>query len=352
VKIIESTLIREILMTLLVVMLVLSLIVFSSQLARMLALAASGKIPADVVFAVLGLKLPAYIILLMPLGMLLAVLLSLGRMAQDNELVILLASGMGLNQIGVTVAKLAIPLTGLLLLMSLVLAPAACYKSSEIQQQQGSDALLAGITPGQFTTLPGGNRVIYVGAQQGERLEDIFIYLQEREHVHILRAPSGEFGSVDGYTILKLYNGQRYSGKPGSVDYTIIDYKTHGITLAPETSAKYQPKIDEQSTTLLWQQREHPKAQAELQWRLAIPIMGFVLMITGVVLTSYKPRSGKFGSILPGVVLYFIYINLASISQQRIEDGEWGSIPGIWWVHGLMFAVLAGLIYRNARKLS
>ena len=59
-----------------------------------------------------------------------------------------------------------------------------------------------------------------------------------------------------------------------------------------------------------------------LQWRFSIPIMMLVVTLMAVPLSRIDPRSGRFGRILPAVLLYFIYLVSLNALRGAIEDGS------------------------------
>ncbi|NIQ16421.1 MAG: LptF/LptG family permease, partial [Candidatus Dadabacteria bacterium] len=71
------------------------LIFASNKLVEFLADAAAGKLPADIIFNMLWLKMLAIQPKLLPITLFLAVLLAYARLARDNELAILATSGVG-----------------------------------------------------------------------------------------------------------------------------------------------------------------------------------------------------------------------------------------------------------------
>ena len=80
------------------------------------------------------------------------------------------------------------------------------------------------------------------------------------------------------------------------------------------------------------------KASAEIQWRLFFPISVLVTMFIALAVCKINPRTSRFQKIIPAVIIFIIYFNLATLSRTWIEDK---SIPvwiGIWWVHILFLA--------------
>ena len=58
-----------------------------------------------------------------------------------------------------------------------------------------------------------------------------------------------------------------------------------------------------------------------LQWRFSIPIMMLVVTLMAIPLSRIDPRSGRFGRILPAVLLYFAY--LVSLNALRGAIRGW-----------------------------
>jgi lipopolysaccharide export system permease protein len=60
----------------------------SSRFVQYMADAAEGKIDPNVIFAIMGYRMPGFLELILPLAFFLAVLLSYGRMYQDSEMTV------------------------------------------------------------------------------------------------------------------------------------------------------------------------------------------------------------------------------------------------------------------------
>ena len=76
---------------------VLFAIVVTSQLVRMLARAAGGKIPSDAIFALIGFTALNYLPILLALTLFVSVLMAVSRSYRDSEMVVWSASGLPLT---------------------------------------------------------------------------------------------------------------------------------------------------------------------------------------------------------------------------------------------------------------
>src|ERR1700684_3080773 len=92
---VQRYVLREVVQTWLAVTGVLVAIVVANQLSRVLGLAADNQCGRHVVFELVALGAIMNLSVIVPVGLLLAVVLSLGRMYHDSEMAALQACGLG-----------------------------------------------------------------------------------------------------------------------------------------------------------------------------------------------------------------------------------------------------------------
>ena len=78
-------------MTTVLVTFILVMVLVSGRFIKYLAEAAAGQIAADALFLVMAFRLPEFLQMILPLSLYIAILLVLGRMHMDNEMVVLRA---------------------------------------------------------------------------------------------------------------------------------------------------------------------------------------------------------------------------------------------------------------------
>ena len=86
---------RDILLHTVAVSFVLFLVVFAGRFIRYLAEAAVGSLTGDVLLPIMLFKLPGFFEMILPLGLFIGILLSLGRLYAESEMVVLRACGVG-----------------------------------------------------------------------------------------------------------------------------------------------------------------------------------------------------------------------------------------------------------------
>lgn len=82
---------RQLFVTTVVVTFVLVMVLVSGRFIKYLAEAAVGDIAADALFLIMAFRLPEFLQMILPLSLYIGVLLVLGRMYVDNEMVVLKA---------------------------------------------------------------------------------------------------------------------------------------------------------------------------------------------------------------------------------------------------------------------
>ena len=114
---------RDILLHTVAVSFVLFLVVFAGRFIRYLAEAAVGSLTGDVLLPIMLFKLPGFFEMILPLGLFIGILLSLGRLYAESEMVVLRACGVGPGKLAVFVMVPALIVTAAVAALSLFIAP-------------------------------------------------------------------------------------------------------------------------------------------------------------------------------------------------------------------------------------
>ena len=76
------------------VTLILLVVALTSRFIQYLSQAVAGELASDVLFLLMFYRLPDFLLVILPLALFLGILLAYGRMYADNEMVILISSGL------------------------------------------------------------------------------------------------------------------------------------------------------------------------------------------------------------------------------------------------------------------
>ncbi|MNF35106.1 lipopolysaccharide export system permease protein [Pseudomonas linyingensis] len=351
---------REVLVTLSAVSAVLLVIIMSGRFIKYLAQAAQGLLDPGVLLMIMGFRLPGFLQLILPLGLFLGILLAYGRLYLESEMSVLSAAGMSRQRLlaySMAPAALVALLVGWL---SLGLAPQGVARVEQVLNSQDALTEFDTLVPGRFQALKSGSRVTYTErlTEDGQELGGVFISElrlsrdgDKQRGISVLVAERGRQEiRPDGSRYLILENGYRYDGKPGQADYRAIQYDRYGVLLPkPEVASEMNEREGIPTVELFGS--DNPRLQAELQWRLSLPLLVFVVTVLAVPLSRVNPRQGRFLKLLPAILLYMAYLALLIAMRGQLDKGRLPAALGLWWVHGLFLAVGLLMLYWEPLRL-
>lgn len=352
--IIRDYIIKEIIRTFAGVFLVLFLIILSTQLLKSLAAVANGKIPLDFLFALIGLKNLESMTLIIPLTLFLSILLALSRLYKDSEMVALSACGIGPLTLLKCVSIVVFTFLFIELGLSLVMSPWASSRIQINEEEFKAAADIELITPGQFNLSSDGTRVLYTEEMTGKtKLENVFLHVNNGDSSSVLSSNNANI-VVDprqGARYIVFENGNRYDGKPGSLDYRSVHFKNYGVLLEGKTVSNILLSKKAMSITQLLK-KDSIHFKAEFQWRISQVLMMIVLALLAVPLSKSTPRQGRYGKMALAILIYIVYSNLLVVSMDWLKKGDIPPSFGMWWVHLLFFSLFIVLFSRQMGWLS
>lgn len=351
---------REVLTTMSAVSAVLLVIIMSGRFIKYLAQAASGQLDPGVLFQILAFRLPSFLELILPLGLFLGILLSYGRLYLESEMTVLAATGVSQQRLLAWTMVPALVVAVLVAWISLSLSPHAMARVSMILNQQDALTEFDTLVPGRFQALADGSRVTYTRTLSDDRAELGGVFISQKRisqekgkerGISVLVAEKGHQETrADGNRYLILNNGYRYDGVPGQADYRAVQYDTYGVQLPkPEVSADISNRDTIPTATLIGS--PDLRLRAELQWRISLPILVFVVTLLAVPLARVNPRQGRFLKLLPAILLYMAYLTILIAVRGALEKGKVPAALGLWWVHGIFLSIGLALLYWEPVRL-
>jgi len=318
-------------------------VTFSTLLGR----AARGAYADAAVLTLLGLQVLLRLDVLIPLSLYLGLLLTLGRWYRDSEMVVLAACGIGLTQLLRPVLVLALIFSTISAVLAFYINPLADRLIDKTRRETGTRTEASMVTPGTFIDAPGG-RVIYSENvdPDGPRFESLFVTrLQaDREGVVLARTGRPEESPDRSHDLLVLDDGAAYEGRPGETEYHILTFQRATLRIRPRRASEAPLQISATPTRELLR-IPGAEANAELHWRLARPVGVLVMALFALGLAYTDARRGRMTNIFVAILVYFIYSNLVNFGQALLRKDRLAPVLGLWWVHALMLAAAAYLIW-------
>ncbi|NIB41540.1 LPS export ABC transporter permease LptF [Pseudomaricurvus alkylphenolicus] len=344
---------REVMVSMIAVSAVLLLIIMSSRFVKYLADAAAGKLAPEVLFAIMGFRLPGFLELILPLGLFIAFLLAYGRLYMDSEMTVLSACGVSERRIMLFSLFPALFVAGLVATLSLVVSPLGIEKAEAILKQQKNRSEFEHMKPARFQRTGGDKGITYADDLSDDRkiMEQVFMAEMRSEgsdqtDLAVVMAKKGEqvVDPETGLRYLKLHDGIRYSGNPGEANYQIMEFETYWQHLPDTERLKhYTTKADAVPTQTLMESSK-PEDIAALHWRFSLPVLVLVVTLLAVPLSKTNPRQGRYVQMIPAILLYIVYLVSLNAARGAVEEGDSEPLESIWAVHGV-FLLIALILY-------
>lgn len=322
-------------------------IVVVSQLIRFLGDAVSGVIAVDGVLALLGFSAMNYLPVLLSISLFLSILLTLSRCYRDSEMVVWFCSGIGLSRWIGPVLWYAVPVVGLIALLSLLLSPWSLRQAEEFKTKLESRGDAMSATPGMFRESKQADRVYFVDNVDvgSNRVGNIFVQSQQNGKLGTMVARKGlQETFPNGDRFLVLLNGTRYEGTPGQRDYRIVEFERYAMRIEAAPAKLPAPQVRTMTTPELWR-NPTPWNLSELEWRLGLPISAMILALLAIPLSYVNPRAGRSLNLIFAIVLYMLYNNMISVTNTWVGQGKLPPGIGLWGIHALMLAIAALMFY-------
>ena len=326
---------RELLLTWLSVVLVLMLILSSGSLTALLSKASNGLLPSDAIGPLLAIAAARYLIFIVPLSMFIGVLLSFGRLYKDNEMAALSACGVSFFRLYRPLLTIVIPVSLCLGILTFHVMPWLADMGQRLQSDMENRSTLTGLIAGRFNPAGSEDSVIFLERQSkdGKSMENVFLQGDNEQGMDVQTASTARRIRDDENRQFVLFGeGHLYQGKPGDSGYRITHYHRYGI-FVPDTETDFKTsRTDGLPTEKLWNS-DQPRYQAELQWRIAMPVATFIMAIMALPLSHTTPRQGRYARLAVAILIYLFYSNLLTIGQKWMGSGKTPEWIGLWWIH-------------------
>ncbi len=348
---VQRYVLREVVQTWLAVTGVLVAILVSNQLSRVLGQAADNQYGRHVVFDLIALGAIMNLSVIVPVGLLLAVVLTLGRMYHDSEMAALQACGFSPARLLAPLYCVAVVIAVGLGWLVFVQVPQADGQVQLLRQSALKEAQFGQLDAGRFRPFSGGDAVFYAERVDQEGvLHNVFVQRESSGRIEVALADTATYSkaALNGMHLVTLFNGRRYEGIPGRNDFRVIEFREHGIPIATSSDVTASQDPDTKPTRELLGS-DDPSDVAQLQFRSSTPLMALILTLIAVPLSRLRPRQGRYTRVGFAIVVYFVYSNLLSAAKVWIEKGDLPPVVGVWWIHLAALALGFYLLIRESR---
>jgi lipopolysaccharide export system permease protein len=359
-RIVDRYLARELLVSFLAATIILLLITVGGTVADLLGKIARGRVPADLLLALIGLRTVDALTVLAPLAVFLGVQIAYGRLYRESEMAVFSASGLAMTDLLRPLMILAVPLAIVMGTISFWLAPAAVRASQQLMQEASRSLIVAGLEPGRFVELPNNDGFMYVESMNsdGTAFGKMFVASEKTDPktkdttINVITATDGElYHEADGAErYLALHDGFRVEGVVGKDNYRLMRYKRNDLKLQDSETDNSADSVKRAAPTGELLASSDIVQRAELQWRIGVPITTLVLILLALPLAKASPREPRYARLLIALLVWLIYNSLITFGRSWISQGRVNPLFGFWWVQ-IPTALLALYMLWHSQQL-
>ncbi|MDC1074092.1 LptF/LptG family permease [Gammaproteobacteria bacterium] len=320
------------------VLLIFFLLVVGSRIVGYFEQAAEGNLDPAIIMSVVALRFPDFITLLIPLSFFLGVLISISRIYADREIYGFFSVGLAPFDLIKFLAPQALLYFLLTLILSLYVAPYTKALSQEILKIDSFEEQLESIKSDEIVSLNDGG-FIYI-QNTDNLLTGVKALKQNQENSFFVIAD--ELYTNESKELIKLNfnNGSFYSGVFSDSSKLQSNFNEFKLDIK-----KKKNLTNDMSLTKLFDFSSDSNT-ASFQWNVSVPITILILLFIGVYISEVKPRQGRFSVILPGMLLYVMYLSLLILGREYIVDNPKTSF-GLWYVHLIFILFLLAYLLKD-----
>ncbi len=343
----DSTVRRELARAFGATLVVILTIVLTTFLIRTVGQAASGAVAPQDVALLLAYVTLQHLPTMLALSLFIAVVVALGRMYRDSEMVIWFAAGVGLARFVRPVLRTAWPVLLVVALLLLFVWPWGNRSSLELRERYQQRSDLSRVTPGVFQSSADGRRVFFVerDSSDGINARNVFILSRQDQGESVTSARSGRLESDGDERYLLLERGQRNDIDLASGERTLSSFDSYRVRVPDRAARSAENQPPRVLATLDLIERPTPRNQAELAWRFGLLLGAANLMLLGLGLAATNPRRASNWNLLFALLAFLVYYNLINLSQAWIGSERLGMGAALLLLHGGAFLLALALVW-------
>jgi LPS export ABC transporter permease LptF len=362
-RILRNYFLKEFLGQLLLALGVLTFVMMLGNLVKIADLVINKGVDIFSVSKVFIFLVPFLLTYTLPIAALSAVLISLGRFASDNEIIIIRASG-------IHIFRLILPLLTVGLMLSLILVifndriiPYAHYASRKTLIEIGVKNPTAALEPGIFiNSFEKYILFIYSIDQRRNRLNNVRVYEPQGDNkpTRTIVAKRGEFIAIPEKKIIKLKLMDGTSDEPdpeNPTNFYKLNFKTYFMTLnLGQMQDKDKIEKKPKDMTIKELKNEVRKIEkegidptpllTEINQKITLAFSCFFFILLGIplaMLTRRREKSINFGIVF--LIVGFYYLMLMGSEALSLE-GHFNPNIAMWIPNALLGIIGAVLTYK------
>ena len=359
-RLIYRYLVREIVPYVGMTLLLLTSVIFlheANRFSELFIVFSRHGLPTGPLFSIVAAVLPSILVYTIPISLLVGVLMGLGRLSSDSEIVALRASGVSRRHLMYPLLGVGLAAAAAMTFITFEMAPAAQRTLADLKEARGDivyQGLATQVKPRVFEeSIPG--KVFYI--------QDVDRHTNEWRNIFIADVPLTD--DPDAVKIYTARSGRLTTPKAGEVlpEFHLVEAQAHSATNVRERRRLEYNVQDAERLSIVFQSQDGgagaaaaaparppavdgmdfgsllayapaPEQQleysAELNKRFAVPVTCIIFAVIGLAFGVYNQRAGRSFGLVLGLALTAIYYVLTLGGEKSARSGAVPVWLGIW----------------------
>ena len=365
-KIIHRYILKEIAFPFFMILFILTFILLMGKILQLMDLMVNKGISVIDIGLLIIYLMPSFLMFTIPISLFVAIMMGLGRLSSDNELIVMKASGMSLYEISKPIILATVVTFFLTAVTSYFLVPEGNYATKILLFNVARQKASAGIKEKVFNDDFKGV-LLYADRipVSGDYMEGVLISdtRNTEEQSTIIATRAYLVANPNAMTVtLRLEDGSTHGVDRGLKNYRKMDFARYDIKLDlgdATTEEKAKTKASTEMTVGELMKRMQDKKikdtdlrelAIEIQKKLSIPVSTLVFCFLGIPLGIRKHRTAKFWGFSIGLVVVLTYYIIRLGGEALAETGQLTPLIGAWTPNILLGIAGIYLFYRTAEE--
>ncbi|MDQ1277744.1 MAG: lipopolysaccharide export system permease protein [Thermodesulfobacteriota bacterium] len=365
-KIIHRYILKEIAFPFFMILFILTFVLLMGKILQLMDLMVNKGIRVFDILLMIIYLMPSFLLFTIPISLFVAIMMGLGRLSSDNELIVMKASGMSLYEISKPILLATVATFFLTAVTSYFLVPEGNYATKLLLFSVARQKASAGIKEKVFNDDFKGI-LLYADKipVSGDYMEGVLISdtRDQEDQSSIIAARGYLVANPNVMTVtLRLEDGATHGVDRDLKNYRKMDFARYDIKLdmgAAITEEKAKTKASTEMTTVEIIKRMQDKTikdtdlrelAIEIHKKLSIPVSTVVFCRLGIPLGIRKHRTAKFWGFSIGLVVVLIYYLILLGGEALAETGQLTPFIGTWTPNILLGIAGIYLFFRTAEE--
>lgn len=364
-KIIFRYILKEIAIAFFMILFVLTFVLLMGRILQVMDLMVNKGVSFFSIAKIIIFLLPSFLTLTIPVALLIAILITVGKLSADNEITALKASGVSLLQIFYPVAVASLIAFVFTMLVSQVLMPKSNFATKNLLFEVASQNASVGISEKVFNADFKG-LLFYADriSSDGHYMEGVLVsdnrIIGEPNTILAQRAflvSNPELMRVK----MRLENGSIHTVSQDFKNYRKIDFDRYDInldlsagiaSLGDEDKRSKEMTLNELITKIKTpdlEQKTFRELAIELHERFSVPLACIFFGLLALPLGIRSNRAVKSRGFAVGIILATLYYILRIGGEAFAETGHISPLLGVW-TPNLIFAIIGCCLFIMSYK--